>query len=540
MVRLSNWPSKRRQFTLAFQSVWERRSSRDILVISAVALCLLLIDLFGMLDIGELFLAGAQLLRSPDNFGLDDVVGIYFMLSIVVIIFSLRRMQDLSQEVRARRAAEQIAHNLARHDPLTGLPNRRFFSEKLDHALDAATAETRGTAVLMMDLDGFKPINDIYGHAVGDQALTVFAERVSNITRADALLARVGGDEFAIIQPGIASLDDPTRLARRIVVAVSEPIQIAGAALKLGVGIGIAIAPDDGATRDELMRRADRALYRAKAEGVSTIRFFEPQMDANMERRMAMEKGLRAALAAKAIVPHYQPLVSLDDNRITGFEALARWESAEFGQVAPDVFIPIAEECGLIGELVDHVLRLACRDASAWPKDVMVAVNLSAIQLRDDTLGLRVLSILAETGLQPHRLELELTESALLDNFSKARRVIEQLRQAGVRIALDDFGTGYATIAQLRMLHLDKIKIDRSFVDLVCKDPESLAIVRAILGLASGFGLSTLAEGIEDAEQLACLKETGCLEGQGYLFGKAAPASEVLKLLKADPRASAA
>jgi diguanylate cyclase (GGDEF)-like protein len=185
-----------------------------------------------MLDIGELFLAGAQLLRSPDNFGLDDVVGIYFMLSIVVIIFSLRRMQDLSQEVRARRAAEQIAHNLARHDPLTGLPNRRFFSEKLDHALDAATAETRGTAVLMMDLDGFKPINDIYGHAVGDQALTVFAERVSNITRADALLARVGGDEFAIIQPGIASLDDPTRLARRIVVAVSEPIQIAGAALK--------------------------------------------------------------------------------------------------------------------------------------------------------------------------------------------------------------------------------------------------------------------------------------------------------------------
>jgi diguanylate cyclase (GGDEF)-like protein len=498
------------------------------------------LDLFTSFDIGEAFLAGAQLLRRYDYLGLDDIVGIYFLLSIVVIIFSLRRMQDLSKEVRARRAAEQIAHNLARHDPLTGLPNRRFFSEKLDNALKCAPAESRGTAVLMMDLDGFKPINDIYGHAVGDQALTVFAERVSNITRANALLARVGGDEFAIIQPDIASLDDPTRLARRIVVALSEPIQIAGAALKLGVGIGIAIAPDDGATRDELMRRADRALYRAKAEGVSTIRFFEPQMDANMERRMAMEKGLRAALAAKAIVPHYQPLVSLDDNRIIGFEALARWESAEFGQVAPDVFIPIAEECGLIGELGDQVLRQACRDASAWPKDVMVAVNLSAIQLRDDTLGLRVLSILAETGLQPHRLELELTESALVDNFSKARRVIEQLRQAGVRIALDDFGTGYATIGQLRMLHLDKIKIDRSFVDLVCKDPESLVIVRAILGLASGFGLSTLAEGIEDAEQLACLKETGCLEGQGYLFGKAVPASEVPKLLKADPRASAA
>jgi EAL domain-containing protein (putative c-di-GMP-specific phosphodiesterase class I) len=206
-------------------------------------------------------------------------------------------------------------------------------------------------------------------------------------------------------------------------------------------------------------------------------------------------------------------LVSLDNNRITGFEALARWESAEFGQVAPDVFIPIAEECGLIGELGDQMLRHACLDASAWPKDIRVAVNLSAIQLRDDTLGLRILSILAETDLPPHRLELELTESVLVDNFSKAQRVIEPLRQAGVRIALDDFGTGYATIAQLRKLHLDRIKIDRSFVDLVCKDPESLVIVRAILGLASGFGLSTLAEGIEDAQQLACLKETGCLEG---------------------------
>ena len=540
MVRSTSLRPTTTKIAHAVKTMFETRSSRDLIVIVSVVIFFIALDVFTSLDIGEMFLAMAKFIRQYDYLGLDDVFGVYVFVSIGVIVFSLRRMQDLAQEVRARRAAEQIAHNLARHDPLTGLPNRRFFSEKLDHALEAATAETRRTAVLMMDLDGFKPINDIYGHAAGDEALAVFAERVSNITRADALLARVGGDEFAIIQPDIASLDDPTRLARRIVVAVSEPIQIAGAALKLGVGIGIAIAPDNGATRDELMRRADRALYRAKAEGVSTIRFFEPQMDANMERRMATEKGLRAALAAKAIVPHYQPLVALEDNRITGFEALARWDSAEFGQVEPEVFIPIAEECGLIGELGDQVLRQACRDASAWPKEIRVAVNLSAIQLRDDTLGLRILSILAETGLPPHRLELELTESALVDNFSKAQRVIEQLRQAGVRIALDDFGTGYATIAQLRMLHLDKIKIDRSFVDLVCKDPESLAIVRAILGLASGFGLSTLAEGIEDAEQLACLKETGCLEGQGFLFGKAAPASEVLKLLKADSRASAA
>ena len=539
-MRLSNWSSKRQRLTRTLQSVWERRSSRDIVVILAIALCLLVADLLTGFDIGEAFLGVARLLRQYEHFGADDVFGIYVILSIVVLIFTYRRMQDLSNEVRARRTAEQIAHNLARHDPLTGLPNRRLFSEKLDRALERATAESRQTAVLMMDLDGFKPINDIYGHAFGDQALRVFAERVTSVIRTGALFARVGGDEFAIIQPDIASLDDPTRLARRILVTLVEPILIEGAALKLGVGIGIAIAPDDGATRDALMRRADRALYRAKAEGPSTIRFFEPQMDAHMERRIAIEQGLRAALAAKAIVPHYQSLVSLEDNRIVGFEALARWRSAEFGQIEPDVFIPIAEECGLIGELGDQILRQACRDASAWPKDIKIAVNLSAIQLRDDALGLRIISILAETELPPGRLELELTESALVDNFDRARRVIDQLRQAGVQVALDDFGTGYATIGQLRTLHLDKIKIDRSFVDRACKDPESLAIIRAILGLANGFGLSTLAEGIEDAEQLACLKASGCSEGQGYLFGKPAPAAEVLELLKGDPRATAA
>ena len=279
----------------------------------AVALCLLLIDLFTSFDLGEAFLAGAQLLRRYDYFGLDDIFGIYFLLSIGVMIFTYRRMQDLSKEVRARRAAEQIAHNLARHDPLTGLPNRRFFSEKLDHALQCATAESRGTAVLMMDLDDFKPINDTYGHAVGDQALRVFAERVSSVIRAGALLARVGGDEFAIMQPNIASFDDPTRLARRILVALGEPILIEGAALKLGVGIGIAIAPDDGATRDELMRRADRALYRAKAEGTSTIRYFEPQMDAHICARRSQPRRLSRTIS------HWFP------SKTTGSSGSKRW-----------------------------------------------------------------------------------------------------------------------------------------------------------------------------------------------------------------------
>jgi diguanylate cyclase (GGDEF)-like protein len=508
---------------------------RDALVLSG-----LFIGLVTFFDIGRLFIELADLSRDYEGFGVDDVLGGSIVLILALAIFSYRRMLDSAREVRARRAAEQVAHNLARHDPLTGLPNRRFFSEKLAHALTVAKEGNRKTAIFMIDLNGFKPFNDIYGHPAGDQALIEFAGRVSGIIGKGVTLARVGGDEFAIIMPDVATPDDPTWLARRVLATLTEPMVIFGAAVWLRIGIGIALAPEDGTTPDELVRRADRALYRAKADGALNVCFFEPQMDAHMERRMGIEQSLRAALLAKTVVPHYQPLVSLDDNRIIGFEALARWDCAEFGPIGPSLFIPIAEECGLIGELSDQILRQACLDASTWPSDLKVAVNLSAVQLRDETLGLRIMSILAETGLSPLRLELELTESAVIDNLDQARRIIDDLRQTGIRIALDDFGTGYATLGQLRTLRLDKLKVDRSFVDRVCKDPEDLIIVRAILGLADGFALTTLAEGIEDLEQLACLRDNGCQEGQGFLFGKAVPAGEVLSLIERGPVAAAA
>jgi diguanylate cyclase (GGDEF)-like protein len=464
------------------------------------------------------------------DWDLDDAIFVIFFMSIGFAIFSYRRVKELSIEMKARRVAELEAKKLARHDPLTGLPNRRFFVETLGEVLLTTNSDSR-SAVLMLDLDGFKSINDAYGHAVGDQALIEFAQRISAIMRAGAVFVRIGGDEFAVIVPNIKSLDDLTALARRIVTAVAEPILIGQISTSVGVGIGIAIAPSDGMNPEIMVQRADRALYRAKAEGRSCIRFFEPDMDAHVERRVAIETELRAAVAAKTIVPYYQPLVAFEGRRVVGFEALARWKSDKFGWVAPDLFIKVAEEIGIISELGDQLLRQACLDARAWPPELTLAFNISAVQLRDPTIGLRVLAILAETGFSPRRLELEITETALVDNIKIAQAVTVQLRQAGVRIALDDFGTGYATLSQLLSLKLDRIKIDRSFVDRLGKDKESTTIVRAVLGLASGFNLETTAEGIENDEQLASLRADGCLEGQGYLFGKAVPANEVINVL---------
>jgi diguanylate cyclase (GGDEF)-like protein len=497
-------------------------------------------DAILLFGIGIIIFAFAHVYDLPPHllqFGLDhadwevdDAIFVVFMLSVALMIYGFRRYRDLSVEMKARISAESEARKLARHDPLTGLPNRRFFEERLEECLGIASASHQ-VAVLMLDLDGFKVVNDTHGHAAGDKSLCEFARRVSVIVRADAFLARVGGDEFTIIMPKIISLDDPTHLARRIAAAVAEPFEIENLTIEFGVGIGIAIAPNDGVQADELVRRADRALYRAKAAGRSCVRFFEPEMDTHVEQRLQIERDLRSAIASDRIVPHYQPLVSLDGNRIIGFEALARWQNGDLGLVPPDHFIPIAEETGLINPLGDQLFRRACLDANAWPATFVLAFNVSPVQLRDPTLGLRLLSILGQTGFSPRRLEIEITESALVENVGVARTVIDELRQAGVRIALDDFGTGYATLSQLLSFHLDKIKIDRSFVSLLANSQNSQEIVRAILGLAKGLGLTTTAEGIEDAGQLAYLKANGCTEGQGYLFSKAVPADDIPALI---------
>src|SRR3984885_2454830 len=506
-------------------SGWQRRDKRDAVIILAIAAVA-----YGVGTAYDVALTLFQFGIDHADHEADDIIFVVFVLGLAMMVYAFRRYRDVSREIKARTIAERQALNLARHDPLTGLPNRRFFEERLEGGLGPARL-THQVAVLMMDLDGFKLVNDVHGHAVGDKALSEFARRVSVIVRADAFLARVGGDEFTIIMPKIASLDDPTNLARRIAAAVAEPFVIEKVTAEFGVGIGIAIAPNDGVHADELVRRADRALNRAKAAGGSSVRFFEPEMDTHVERRIQIERDLRSAIATNSIVPHYQPLVSLDGNRIIGFEALARWDNGVLGFIAPDVFIPIAEETGLINALSDQLFRRACVDANAWPATFVLAFNVSPVQLRDPTLGLRLLSILGQTGFSPRRLEIEITESALVENVGVAQAVIDELRQAGVRIALDDFGMGYATLSQLLSFHLDKIKIDRSFVSRLDESEDSQVIVRAILGLAKGFGLTTTAEGVEDAGQLAYLKANGCTEGQGYLFSKAIPAIDIPSLI---------
>jgi diguanylate cyclase (GGDEF)-like protein len=527
------WPQQLSHVSPTEWFDWRRRDIRDAVVILSVAVLTFLAG--HVYDLPEKLI---QLGTDYAEHEVDDMIFVMFILSIAMMVYGFRRYQDLSHEIGARISAELDARNLARHDPLTGLPNRRFFAEKLDEYL-RCTSDTQRLAVLMLDLDGFKMINDAHGHSVGDKALSEFARRLTALLRAETVLARIGGDEFAIIMPKIDSLDDPTNLARRIAAAVAEPFVIGDVSAEFGVGVGIAIAPDDGHDPDELLKRADRALYRAKAAGRSSVRFFEPEMDAHVDRRIQIERELRSAIASNVIVPHYQPLVSLDGNRIIGFEALARWESKALGHVAPDVFIRVAEETGLINVLGDQLLRRACLDANAWPAGFTLAFNVSSVQLRDPMLGLRILSILGQTGLSPHRLEIEITETALVGNISDAQTVIDDLRHAGVRIALDDFGTGYATLTQLLSFHLDKIKIDRSFVSRLDKSEDSQVIIRAILGLANGFGLTTTAEGVEDAAQLACLKANGCAEGQGYLFGKAIPAVDIPALLRCTPLDSA-
>ena len=338
-----------------------RPATTDIIIISILSVIIFIAEYHS--DLAEhLF----QFALDYKEWEIDNALFVVVVMSVGFGIFSYRRVKELSAEMKARRSAEWVAEKLARHDPLTGLPNRRFFVEKLDEVLLTTTVDSQ-SAVLMLDLDGFKSINDAYGHAVGDQVLVEFAQRISATMRSGAVFIRVGGDEFAVIVPKIESLDGPTALARRITAAVAEPFLIGHISTSIGVGIGIAVAPSDGMDPEILVQRADRALYRAKAEGRSCIRFFEPDMDAHVERRVAIEHELRTAVAAKIIVPYYQPVVAFEGRRVVGFEALARWKSDKFGWVAPDVFIGVAEEIGIISVLGDQLLRQACLDASAWP-----------------------------------------------------------------------------------------------------------------------------------------------------------------------------
>ncbi len=437
----------------------------------------------------------------------------------------------LHEDVTEQRRAHSHIEHQARHDPLTGLPHRAALVEELQRQL-ARGARGGEAALLCLDLDRFKPVNDSLGHAAGDEVLRVVAARLRQCVRQSDLVARLGGDEFAVVQAGVDQPVASTALARRIVAALAQPIDIDGHPVHIGSSIGIAVAPFDGADPDRLLRSADLALYRAKEDGRGTFRYFEPEMDARVQARRGLEADLRRALDAGEFELAYQPQVALDGRRVSGVEALLRWRHPARGGVSPADFIPLAEETGLIVPIGRWVLQRACADACAWPADVRVAVNVSAVQLRRGSLLQDVEAALADSGLPPQRLEIEITESAMLHDTQGVIGTLAALRALGVQVAMDDFGTGYSSLSYLRSFPFDRIKIDRSFVADAAHDPEALSIIRAVTGLGRSLRMATTVEGVETAEQLRIVSAEGCSEVQGYLFSKPRPAAEVPGLIE--------
>ncbi len=427
-----------------------------------------------------------------------------------------------------RRADEKIAH-LAHYDALTDLPNRVLFREQIERELGNAN---RGGqfALLYIDIDEFKGINDSLGHSVGDELLKNVASRIRGCINENDLIARLGGDEFAVIQASVKGKADVERFVERIYEAIRQPYQCLGHQLSTDASIGIAMAPQDGTGLDQLIKSADLAMYAAKAQGRRTHRFFEPAMDASAKARLAMEQDLRQAMADGGFDIHYQPLVDLHRNAVSGCEALLRWRHPERGMVSPAEFIPVAEDTGLINELGEWVLRTACAEAANWPDQIRLAVNVSPVQLKCPSVALKIASALAASGLNPGRLEIEITEAVLIRDDEAALAILHQLRALGVRIALDDFGTGFSSLSYLKRFPFDKIKIDRAFVVDVAEAGNSSAIVQAVVNIASALNMTTVAEGVEHEQQREMLHSLGCNEMQGYLFSPPKPAEQVRKL----------
>ncbi|MCJ2124188.1 EAL domain-containing protein [Methylobacterium sp. J-077] len=435
--------------------------------------------------------------------------------------------------ITQRKAAEAEVARLARHDILTGLPNRGLFREYLDARL-ADIAVRGGTgAVLYLDLDGFKGVNDTLGHQAGDDLLRSVADRLRSAV-GDGVVARLGGDEFAVLLSG--DRQDAIAIAEGLINLFEAPLWVGAQRIAVGLSVGIALAPEHGASAECLYRRADLALYRAKAEGRGTFRVFASDMDEEAEARRVLESDLRQALADNALSLHYQPQVDGASGVLVGFEALVRWTHPTRGQIPPSVFVPLAEETGLIIALGDWVLREACREAATWAPSLKVAVNLSPRQFQKPDLPETVLAVLAQTGLSPDRLELEVTESVIINDMERAISILRRLKGFGVRISMDDFGTGYASLATLQAFPFDKMKIDRSFVAQLGVDPQAAVIVRAVLSLGRSLRMGVVAEGVETAAQRRFLADEACGEMQGYLFGKPRPIDDYAAMLRLPER----
>ena len=459
---------------------------------------------------------------------------------IVVCIYAHNLVYEQKQatvmaiiDVTERRAQENYTRHLANHDSLTGLPNRQSFRTLLDNTLRRPSPAKPGSAVVLVDIDNFKDINDTLGHPVGDLLITAVAERLARNMREHDSVSRLGGDEFAIVLDQITKPEDVEQVLNRLLDDFLEPFDIEGNHISVDFSAGITLVPRDGNESDAILRNADLALYQAKADGRGIYRFFEPQMQLHVTRRRALKDDMRRAFKAEAFELHYQPLVDLKSSKTIGFEALLRWNHPDRGMISPAEFIPLAEETGLIIPLGAWVLERACREAATWREDLTLAVNLSPTQFKSGNIASSLVSALDVSGLAPDRLELEITETVLLGRSGENLRVLNQLKQAGASIVMDDFGTGFSSLSYLSSFPFDKIKIDRSFVSDLRAESKNIEICRAVLALGKSLNMRVLAEGIESKEQVDILCALGCTDGQGYYYGRATPAEEIAANLKA-------
>jgi diguanylate cyclase (GGDEF)-like protein len=469
---------------------------------------------------------------------LDEILLLAALVTLALLVFGMQQYFGQKREMAKRVVAERRVRELAYQDGLTGLPNRRKFDEALKGALAAPPGADALHGVFLLDLNGFKRINDVYGHGIGDEVLITVGQRLRSVLREGNMVARFGGDEFAILAQHLPGPEAATSLALRVIETLATPVAAGGAIHHIGVGIGISLVPNDATTIEEALRKADIALYRAKSERRSALRFYEAAMDVRVHERAAMERALHDAIEGGRIETMYQPTVDLRTHKIIGFEAVPNWIDPHQGPVARERFIAIAEETGLIHALAARVLRKACEAARSWPSYVQLSIDIYPTQLKDRFLPQRILQILGETGLDPTRLEMDITESALVADMENAQLVLGELRTAGVRIALDNFGTGYSSLYHLRNFKLDKIKIDRSFIQAMGHERASAGIVNALVGLGHGLELTIAADGIEGADQEASLVRSGCEQGQGQFFGVPIRASEIAGLFGSESTAS--
>jgi diguanylate cyclase (GGDEF)-like protein len=453
--------------------------------------------------------------------GSERMLGVAVLLNIALILFGWRRYRDLTNEISERTVAEQRASILASRDPLTGFYNRRAIGEQGAALLQKALRRQKAAALLMLDLDHFKNINDVHGHAIGDALLKGVAAEIAALIPPSAITARLGGDEFVCLFAFDSGHPDVVeRIAQAIVSRLAQPFDVEGIHANISVSCGIARSEADCLDIDALMRRADIAMYAAKHQGRNRHCWFDTSMERELQARNELEDGMRRGIPASEFVPYFEQQIDLTTGRIHGFEMLARWEHPTRGLVSPELFIPIAEDTGMIADLSLAVMKTAFIEARNWDHSLTLSVNISPMQLKDPWLAQKIVKLLAETGFPASRLEVEITESSLFENLALAQSIVGSLKNQGIRLALDDFGTGYSSLAHLRALPFDRIKIDKSFVTSILDNPESAAIVNAIARLGESLNLPVTAEGIEDAGIEERLRQLGCHKGQGWLYGR--------------------